>query len=68
MKIEEVIAKLKEDGKNDEEIKAILVEVRKDIDAYLGEDAKEEKKEDVKEEVKKDEESEEDKRKRIFGL
>lgn len=62
MKIEELIAKLKEEGKNEEEIKAELELVKKDIDAYLGDD-------EVEEEVKKDEEeSEEDKRKRIFGI
>lgn len=69
MKIEEFIAKLKEEGKNEEEIKAELELVKKDIDAYLGDDEGKEKDKEVEEEVKKDEEeSEEDKRKRIFGI
>ena len=36
MKIEEIIAKFKEEGKTDEEIKAELELMKKDIDAYLG--------------------------------
>ena len=55
MKIEEIIAKFKEEGKTDEEIKAELELMKKDIDAYLGDNEGEEKDEEVKEEVQDDE-------------
>ena len=56
MKIEECIAKWKEEGKNDEEIKAELELMKKDIDAYLGDNEGKEKDEEVKEELDEDEE------------
>ena len=68
MKIEELIAKLKEEGKSEEEIKAELELIKKDIDAYLGDDESKEKDEEVKDEIKDDEESEDEKMKRVFGI
>ena len=59
MKIEEIIAKLKEEGKTDEEIKAELELMKKDIDAYLGDNEGEEK-----EEVQDDENKMHD----VFGI
>lgn len=64
MKIEEIIAKCKEEGKNDEEIKAELELMKKDIDAYLGDNEGEEKDKEVKGEIKKDEE----KMHEVFGI
>lgn len=64
MKIEEIIAKLKEEGKTDEEIKAELELIKKDIDAYLGDNEGEEKDEEVKEELDEDEE----KMHQVFGI
>lgn len=64
MKIEEIIAKCKEEGKNDEEIKAELELMKKDIDAYLGDNEGEEKDKEVKDEIKKDEE----KMHEVFGI
>lgn len=55
MKIEAVIAKWKEEGKSEEEIKAELELIKKDIDAYLGNDEGKPKDEEVKEEIKEDE-------------
>lgn len=55
MKVEEIIAKCKEEGKTDEEIKAELELIKKDIDAYLGNDEGKDKDEEVKEEVQDDE-------------
>lgn len=52
--IEEVIAKLKEEGKSEEEIRAELELIKKDIDAYLGE-GEQPKEEEVHEEVDEDE-------------
>ena len=52
--IEEVIAKLKEEGKSEEEIRAELELIKKDIDAYLGEGVQP-KEEEVHEEVDEDE-------------
>ena len=65
MKIEEIIAKFKEEGKSDEEIKAELELIKKDIDAYLGDNEGEPKDEEVHEEVQEDEE---DKMHKIFGI
>ena len=64
MKIEEIIAKCKEEGKNDEEIKAELELMKKDIDAYLGNNEGEEKDKEVEDEIKKDEE----KMHEVFGI
>lgn len=64
MKIEEIIAKFKEEGKTDEEIKAELELMKKDIDAYLGDNEGEEKDEEVKEELDEDEE----KMHQVFGI
>jgi hypothetical protein len=64
MRIEEIIAKLKEDGKNDEEIKAELELMKKDIDAFLGDNEGKEKDQEVKEEVQDDE----DKMHDVFGI
>lgn len=64
MKIEEIIAKFKEEGKTDEEIKAELELIKKDIDAYLGDNEGEEKDEEVKEELDEDEE----KMHQVFGI
>jgi hypothetical protein len=55
MKIEEIIAKFKEEGKSEEEIKAELELMKKDIDAYLGDDEGKPKDKEVKDEVKEDE-------------
>ena len=54
MKIEEIIAKFKEEGKSEEEIKAELELMKKDIDAYLGDDEGKPKDEEVKDEAKQD--------------
>lgn len=64
MKIEEIIAKFKEEGKTDEEIKAELELMKKDIDAYLGDNEGEEKDEEVKDEVQDDEKKMHD----VFGI
>ena len=64
MKIEELIAKLKEEGKSEEEIKAELELIKKDIDAYLGDNEGEEKDLEVKEEVEEDE----NKMHEVFGI
>ena len=64
MKIEEIIAKLKEDGKTDEEIKSELELLKKDIDAFLGDDEGKEKDDEVKDEVEDDEK----KMKEVFGI
>lgn len=64
MKIEEIIAKCKEEGKSDEEIKAELELMKKDIDAYLGNNEGKEKDEEVKEEIDEDE----NKMKEVFGI
>lgn len=64
MKIEEIIAKFKEEGKTDEEIKAELELIKKDIDAYLGDNEGKEKDEEVKEELDEDEE----KMHQVFGI
>lgn len=64
MKIEEIIAKLKEGGKSDEEIKAELELMKKDIDAYLGDNEGEKKDEEVKDEVNEDEKKMHD----VFGI
>lgn len=63
MKIEEIIAKFKEEGKTDEEIKAELELIKKDIDAYLGNNEGEHKDDEVHEEIKEDE-----KMKEVFGI
>ena len=55
MKIEEIIAKFKEEGKSEEEIKAELELMKKDIDAYLGDNEGKPKDDEVKDEVKEDE-------------
>ena len=64
MKIEEIIAKFKEEGKTDDEIKAELELIKKDIDAYLGDDEGKEKDEEVKDEVQDDENKMHD----VFGI
>lgn len=64
MRIEEIIAKLKEDGKNDEEIKAELELMKKDIDAFLGDNEGKEKDQEVKDEVQDDENKMHD----VFGI
>ena len=64
MKIEEIIAKFKEEGKTDDEIKAELELIKKDIDAYLGDDEGKEKDEEVKDEVQDDE----NKMHEVFGI
>jgi hypothetical protein len=63
MKIEEIIAKFKEEGKTDEEIKAELELIKKDIDAYLGDNEGKEKDEEVKDEIEDDE-----KLHQVFGI
>ena len=63
MKIEEIIAKFKEEGKTDDEIKAELELIKKDIDAYLGDNEGKEKDDEVKDEIDEDE-----KMRHIFGL
>ena len=65
MKIEECIAKWKEEGKTDEEIKAELELMKKDIDAYLGDNEGKPKDEEVKEEIKEDEDK---KMHEVFGI
>ena len=65
MKIEEIIAKCKEEGKTDDEIKVELEQIKKDIEAYLGGGAVEkEKEEEVHTEVDEDEKKMHD----VFGL
>ena len=64
MKVEEIIAKCKEEGKTDEEIKAELELIKKDIDAYLGNDEGKDKDEEVKDEVQEDEQKMHD----VFGI
>lgn len=64
MKIEDIIAKFKEEGKTDEEIKAELELMKKDIDAYLGDNEGEKKDEEVNEEVHEDEKKMHD----VFGI
>lgn len=66
MNIEEIIAKFKEEGKTDDEIKAELEQVKKDIDAYLGDDEGKEKDEEVQEEIHEDED--ENKMHEVFGI
>lgn len=61
MKIEELIAGLKEKGLSEEEIKTELEKIKADIDAYL---TPEQKQDEVHEEVEKNE----DKEHRIFGI
>ena len=61
MKIEEIISKLKEDGKTDEEIKAELELIKKDIETYLGNN---EGQKEEKEEVQDDE----NKMHEVFGI
>jgi hypothetical protein len=65
MKIEEIIAKFKEEGKSEEEIKAELELVKKDIEAYLHSDQGEPKDEEVHDEVHEDEEK---KMHEVFGI
>lgn len=60
MKIEELVAGLKEQGLSDDEIKAELEKIKADIDAFLGEGKEEEVKELTPEE--------EAKRKEVFGI
>lgn len=62
--IEEIIAKWKEEGKSDEEIKSALELMKKDIDAYLGDDEGKEKDEEVDEEINEDEQKMHD----VFGI
>lgn len=64
MKIEDIIAKFKEEGKTDDEIKAELELMKKDIDAYLGDDEGHQKDEEVKDEVQDDEAKMHD----VFGI
>ena len=64
MKIEEIIAKFKEEGKTDEEIRAELELMKKDIDAYLGDNEGKAKDEEVHEELHEDEE----KMHEVFGI
>lgn len=64
MKIEEIIAKFKEEGKSEEEIKVELELIKKDIDAYLGDNEGEKKDEEVHEELHEDEE----KMHEVFGI
>jgi hypothetical protein len=66
MKIEEIIAKFKEEGKSEEEIRAELELIKKDIDAYLGDNEGEEKDEEVREEVHEDED--EERMHQVFGI
>ena len=66
MNIEELIAGLKEKGLDEEQVKAELEKIRKDIDAYLEPDENPaEKNDEVHEEVKEDEA---EKQKRVFGI
>lgn len=62
--IEEIIAKWKEEGKSDEEIKSALELMKKDIDAYLGDDEGKEKEEEVDDEINEDEQKMHD----VFGI
>ena len=65
MNIEELIAGFKEKGLNEEQVRAELEKIRKDIDAYLEPDENPaEKNDEVHEEV----EADEDKQKRVFGI
>ena len=65
MKIEEIIAKYKEEGKTDDEIKVELEQIKKDIEAYLGGgDVEKEKEEEVHTEVDEDENKMHD----VFGI
>lgn len=64
MKIEECIAKWKEEGKSDDEIKSELELIKKDIDAYLGDNEGKPKDEEVKEEIGEDE----NKMHEVFGI
>lgn len=66
MNIEEIIAKFKEEGKTDDEIKAELERIKKDIDAYLGDDEGKEKDEEVHDEINEDED--EKKMHEVFGI
>lgn len=65
MKIEELVAGLKEKGMSDEEIKAELEKIKADIEAFLN--PAEEPKEKV-EEVHNEEEGDEEKEHRVFGI
>ena len=62
MKIEELVAGLKEQGLSDDEIKAELEKIKADINAFLGEGKEEE---EVKELTPEEEEA---KRKEVFGI
>ncbi len=65
MKIEEIIAKYKEEGKTDDEIKVELEQIKKDIEAYLGGgDVDKDKEEEVHTEVDEDENKMHD----VFGI
>lgn len=65
MKIEEIIAKYKEEGKTDDEIKVELEQIKKDIEAYLGGgDVEKEKEDEVHTEVDEDENKMHD----VFGI
>jgi len=65
MKIEEIIAKYKEEGKTDDEIKVELEQIKKDIEAYLGGgDVEKDKEEEVHTEVDEDENKMHD----VFGI
>lgn len=65
MKIEELVAGLKEKGLSDEEIKAELEKMKADIEAFLNPAQEPEAK---VEEVKEEEESDEEKEHRVFGI
>ena len=65
MKIEELVAGLKEKGLTDEQIKEELEKMKADIEAFLN--PAEEPKEKV-EEVHEEEESDEEKEHRVFGI
>ena len=68
MNVEELVAKLKEQGLNDDEIRAELQKIKLDIDAFLRpHEEPQDKVEEVEEEEKHDE-TEEEKLKRVFGI
>lgn len=64
MKIEELIAKLREEGKSDDEIKSELELIKKDIDAYLGDNEGAKKDVEVDDEVNDDDKKMHD----VFGI
>ena len=68
MNIEEIIAKFKQEGKTDEEIRAEFERIKKDIDAFLGDDEGKEKDAEVKTEVKEDEKEDEERMRKVFGI